>query len=56
MIQGADEAGKMKLDALIEMPPPWADPDVISEEKAAADAAAFMAAASNGGNGVRTRM
>ena len=56
MIRGADEKERMRIDAHLEKPPPWADPDHISEKTAAADAAAFMAAASSGGTGVRTRL
>jgi hypothetical protein len=34
----------------------WEDPDDISPEVAAADAAAWMEAASAGGSGVRSRL
>lgn len=51
-----DEKELFRFSAQIEQPPPWEDPDVITEEAAAADADAWMAAATAGGQGIRSKM
>jgi hypothetical protein len=48
------ERERLSFDSKIQTPPPWADPDDISEEAAADDGAAFMDAFNSGGRGVRT--
>ena len=56
LTRNLDERKKMTIDAAIETPPPWADPEDISEESKADDAAAFRSAMSRSGNGIRTSM
>jgi hypothetical protein len=51
-----DEKARFKFDSALEQPPHWMDPDKISDEMAAANAASWDAAASAGGQGVRSRM
>jgi hypothetical protein len=48
------EKERFTFNSRIQSPPPWADPDDISEEAAADDGAAFMEAFNAGGRGVRT--
>ena len=54
LTRNADEKELFKFKAVLEQPPRWADPDAMDEETARANAAAFMAAASAGGKGVRS--
>lgn len=43
-MQGLSENERLREDFKLNEPPPWEDPDNVSEETARSDAAAFMAA------------
>lgn len=56
LTRGAEEKDRFKFDSALQQPPRWADPDEQDDETAQANAAAFMAAASAKGRGVRSSM